>query len=84
MPSQNLSRLIWLISREIDDELLAVHEALDKLARKYPVQAKVVELRYFRGRTNDEVARILDIPLSTVKIYWAFARAWLLQEIKGL
>ena len=73
-----------LIAPQADDELLAVHEALDKLAGKYPVQAEVVKLRYFGGRTNEEVAQILDISLSTVKNYWAFARAWLLQEIKGI
>jgi RNA polymerase sigma factor (TIGR02999 family) len=72
-----------LVAPQADEELLAVHEALDKLARTHPVQAEVVKLRYFGGRTNEDVAQILDISLSTVKNYWAFARAWLLQEIKG-
>jgi len=40
---------------------LAVHEAMDKLAKEHPVQAEVVKLRYFGGRTNVEVAQILDI-----------------------
>jgi RNA polymerase sigma factor (TIGR02999 family) len=71
-----------LVAPQADDELLALHETLDKLAREFPVQAEVVKLRYFGGRTNEEVAQILDISLSTVKNYWAFARAWLLQEIK--
>src|SRR5882672_1798625 len=73
-----------LVAPQADDELLAVHEALDKLAREFPVQAEVVKLRYFGGRTNEEVAQILDISLSTVKNYWAFARAWLVEEIKGV
>ncbi len=73
-----------LTAPQADEELLAVHEALDKLAKGHPIQAEVVKLRYFGGRTNEEVAQILDISLSTVKNYWAFARAWLLQEIKGL
>jgi len=73
-----------LVAPQADDELLAVHEALDKLAKTHPVQAEVVKLRYFGGRTNEEVAQILDISLSTVKNYWAFARAWLLQEIRGV
>ena len=72
-----------LVAPQADEELLAVHEALDKLAGTHPTQAEVVKLRYFGGRTNEEVAQILDISLSTVKNYWAFARAWLLQEIKG-
>jgi RNA polymerase sigma factor (TIGR02999 family) len=73
-----------LAAPQADDELLAVHEALNKLAKEYPVQAEVVKLRYFGGRTNEEVAQILDISLSTVKNYWAFARAWLVHEIKGV
>jgi RNA polymerase sigma factor (TIGR02999 family) len=73
-----------LAAPQADDELLAVHDALDKLAKKHPVQAKIVKLRYFGGRTNEEVAQILDISLTTVKTYWAFARAWLRQEIKGI
>jgi RNA polymerase sigma factor (TIGR02999 family) len=72
-----------LVAPQADDEMLAVHEALDKLAKEYPVQAEVVKLRYFGGRTNEEVAQILDISRTTVKTYWAFARAWLVQEIKG-
>jgi len=66
---------------EADAELLAVHEALDELAKEYPVQAEVVKLRYFGGQTNEETARILGISLTTVKTYWAFSRAWLLQQI---
>lgn len=72
-----------LAAPQADDELLAVNEAMEKLATAHPVQAEVVKLRYFGGRTNEEVAQILDISLSTVKNYWAFARAWLLDEIKG-
>jgi RNA polymerase sigma factor (TIGR02999 family) len=72
-----------LVAPQADDELLAVHEALDQLARNYPVQAEVVKLRYFGGRTNEEAAQILGLSVSTVKNYWAFARAWLLQQIKS-
>jgi RNA polymerase sigma factor (TIGR02999 family) len=68
---------------EADAELLAVHEALNELAKEYRVQAEVVKLRYFGGRTNEEVAQILGISVSTVKNYWAFARAWLLQQIQN-
>src|SRR6266699_2840861 len=56
-----------LVAPQADEELLAVHEALDKLAREYPVQAEVVKPRYFGGRTNQEVAQILEISLTTVK-----------------
>ena len=67
---------------EADAELLAVHEALDELTREYPMQAEVVKLRYFGGQTIEETAQILDMSLTTVKNYWAFARAWLLQQIQ--
>lgn len=71
-----------LASPQADDELLAVNEALDQLSKKYPAQAEVVKLRYFGGRTNEEVAEVLGISVASVKNYWAFSRAWLLQEIK--
>ena len=67
---------------EADAELLAVHEALEELAKEYPSQAEVVKLRYFGGQTNEETAQLLGISLTTVKNYWAFARAWLLQQIQ--
>ncbi len=67
----------------VDGDLLAVDEALDKLARDFPVQAELVKLRYFVGMTNDEAAKVLDISVSTAKNYWNFARAWLLNEIES-
>jgi RNA polymerase sigma factor (TIGR02999 family) len=66
-----------------DDQLLAVNEALDKLALEHPVQAELVKLRYFAGLTNEEVSQVLGISLSTAKNYWTFSRAWLLNEIEG-
>lgn len=66
-----------------DDQVLAVHQALDKLAMKHPVQAEVVKLRYFAGMTNEEISQLLEISVSTAKNYWNFARAWLYHEIEG-
>jgi len=66
-----------------DEQLLIVNEALDKLAVEHPVQAELVKLRYFAGLTNEEISEVLGISLSTVKNYWAFSRAWLLNEIEG-
>jgi len=71
-----------LAASTADDQLLAVNEALDKLALEHPVQADLVKLRYFAGLTNEEVSEVLGISVSTVKNYWAFSRAWLLNEIK--
>jgi RNA polymerase sigma factor (TIGR02999 family) len=72
-----------LAAPDEDDQLLAVHEALDKLALEYPVHAEVVKLRYFAGMTNEEVSQVLGITVSMAKKYWTFSRAWLLNEIEG-
>src|SRR4030095_14979577 len=66
-----------------EDQVLAVNEAVDKLALEHPVQAELVKLRYFAGLTNEEVSQVLGISLSTAKNYWTFARAWLLNEMDG-
>jgi RNA polymerase sigma factor (TIGR02999 family) len=66
-----------------DERLLAVNEALDKFALEYPAQAELVKLRYFAGLTNEEVAEVLRVSISTVKNYWTFSRAWLQNEIEG-
>lgn len=65
-----------------DEQLLIVNEALDKFAAEHPVQAELVKLRYFAGLTNEEVSKVMGISVSTVKNYWAFSRAWLLDEIE--
>jgi RNA polymerase sigma factor (TIGR02999 family) len=66
-----------------DEQLLVVNEALDKLALEHPVQAELVKLRYFAGLTNEEVSEAMGISISTAKNYWAFSRAWMLNEIDG-
>ncbi len=71
-----------LVAPAEDEQLLAVDEALEKLAREHLAQAQVVKLRYFGGMTNEETAQLLDLSVSTVKNYWAFARAWLFNEIR--
>jgi RNA polymerase sigma factor (TIGR02999 family) len=64
-----------------DDMLLAVHEALDRFAAVEPKKAELVKLRYFVGLTIEEAASALGISEPTAKRWWAFARAWLFQEI---
>jgi RNA polymerase sigma factor (TIGR02999 family) len=66
-----------------DDQMLAIHESLEKFAVAYPLQAEVVKLRYFAGMTNEEVAQLLSISVRSVNNYWDFARAWLFEEIEG-
>lgn len=72
-----------LAAPDADDEALAVHVALEKLAREYPVQAELVKLRYFAGMTNEEASLVLGFSVSTAKNYWNFSRAWLLNEIEN-
>lgn len=65
------------------DELLALSEALDQLAADDPLKARLVELRYFAGLTNDQAADVLNISPSTADRHWAYARAWLQTAVRG-
>ena len=65
-----------------DDTLLAVDEALTKLAGEDPDSAEFIKLRFFAGMTNDEAAQALGIPARTARRHWSFARAWLFREIQ--
>jgi len=60
-----------------DDELLALHDALERFAVQDPRRAQLVELRFFGGMTLPEIAEHLSISLSTAERDWRFARAWL-------
>ena len=72
---------IDLASPGTDDQLLAVNEALDKLAAQDPTEAELVKLRYFVGLTTEEAASLLGISPRTARNYWAHARTWLYHEI---
>ena len=64
------------------DDLLALDEALEKLADRDPLDGEVVKLRYFAGLTNDQVAKALGISPRTARRRWRYARAWLLREME--
>jgi RNA polymerase sigma factor (TIGR02999 family) len=64
------------------DDLLALDEALTRLAALNPVRAEVVKLRFFAGLTMPEVAQALGLSLPTAERYWTSARAWLYAELK--
>lgn len=63
------------------DDLIAVHEALDRLADKDRLKADLVKLRYFVGLTVPQAAEVLGVSHATADRYWAYAKAWLHQEI---
>jgi RNA polymerase sigma factor (TIGR02999 family) len=66
-----------------DDQILAVDEALTKLAVVDKPKADLVKLRYFAGMTIEEAARVLGISEATAKRWWLYARAWLFTEVGG-
>jgi DNA-directed RNA polymerase specialized sigma24 family protein len=63
--------------------MLALDEALNRLAEMKPRQAKVVELRYFGGLSVEQIAAALAIAPRSVKRDWALARLWLFKELRG-
>ena len=67
---------------EADEEMLALDEALDKLAVQDPAKARLVELRYFAGLTGEQAAAVLGISPTTADRHWAYARAWLQAEVR--
>ena len=64
-------------------DLLALDQAIERLAAFDPEQARIVELRFFGGLTVEETAESLDISPATVKRHWTVARAWLARELEG-
>lgn len=71
------------LSAGVDDEqLLALHEALDRLAAHDAVKAELVKLRFFAGLTIEQAAQVMGFSEPTAKRHWAYARAWLYREIK--
>jgi len=66
-----------------DEQLLALHEALDCLAEHDAEKAQIVKLRFFAGLTNEHTAQVLGVSEATVKRHWAYARAWLFREMNS-
>jgi len=66
-----------------DEQVLALNDALDRLAEHDAQKAEVVKLRFFVGLTNEEAAKVLGVSEPTVKRHWAYARAWLFREMNS-
>ena len=73
----------FLSEKEVD-EVLALHEALEKLAKADERASKVVQFRFFGGLTLKETADVLDLSLSSVQRSWSIAKLWLRKEVAGL
>lgn len=71
------------VAAEAADEILALHEALDRLERLDPRQARVVECRFFAGLTVPDTAAALGLSEATVKRDWRLASAWLHRELRA-
>src|SRR5215469_8628510 len=72
-----------LATQASPDQLLAINDALAKLAREDYAAARLVELRYFAGLTVDEAGKALGISTATAYRHWKYARAWLHNELLG-
>lgn len=74
---------VSILSPEKSNELIALDEALDRLAQFDEMKSRIVELRYFSGLTIEETADVLGIAPITVSVHWRAAKAWLGKEIRG-
>jgi RNA polymerase sigma factor (TIGR02999 family) len=74
---------IAIAAPALDDDLVAIDEALDRLTVLDPVKAELVKLRYFAGLTIEEAADALGISTATAKRHWTYSRVWLFQHISG-
>ena len=72
-----------LAARAAPDQLLALDEALARLAREDPAAARLVELRYFAGLTVEEAGKALGVSTATAYRHWKYARAWLHSRLLG-
>lgn len=74
---------VTIATEDSDHTVLAVQEALEKLAVEAPQKAEIVKLRYFTGLEHAEIAQVLGLSEPTVRRHWAYARSWLFAELKG-
>jgi RNA polymerase sigma factor (TIGR02999 family) len=74
---------VALATQDSDEVIVAVDEALEKLAAESPQKAEIVKLRYFGGLEHREIAEVLGVSEPTVRRHWAYARSWLYAELKA-
>jgi RNA polymerase sigma-70 factor, ECF subfamily len=71
------------VSPRVNEDVIAIDDALLELAKLDPRQAKIVELRFFGGMTNDEVAQVLGVSRATIDRQWRAIKAWLREQLQG-
>ena len=74
----------WTVSPKSNDDILAIDDALNELAELDPRQSKIVELRFFGGMTNEEVASALGVSRATIDRQWRVIKAWLRSQLQGV
>ena len=74
---------IDVAAEQTDARVLAVHDALEKLALEDPTAAELVKLRFFAGLSGQEAAAALDLPERTATRLWSYGRAWLYRELQA-
>jgi len=74
---------VTIAADDNEDTVLAIHEAIEKLAGESPQKAEIVKLRYFAGMEHAEIAEVLGTSEMTVRRHWAYARSWLYAELKS-
>jgi RNA polymerase sigma factor (TIGR02999 family) len=76
-------KAVFSLADESAEDLLALDEALEKLAQEDPIKAELVKLRYLAGLSVEEAAQALGISRTTADRYWAYAKVWLYCAITG-
>jgi RNA polymerase sigma factor (TIGR02999 family) len=82
-PHLDLDLALSVAADQPDTDLLALDRAIEKLAAQEPEVARLVEVRYFGGLSNEETAQVLGISERTVRRRWQYAKAWLYRELTG-
>ena len=76
------SALASIVVKAPGEELIAIHEALEKLEAEDPQVSQLVKLRYFVGMTMSEAAEAMTLKKRTAEALWTYGKAWLHKEIK--
>lgn len=74
---------VTLATEDPDETVVALNDAIERLARESPQKADIVKLRYFVGMEHAEIAKVLGMSEATIRRHWTYARAWLHADLSG-